>query len=98
MKQWDVSAAEVLETIKSGELIEAHQNAYPDIRVLLRKDFGKYAVCVVVSLAHAEVVTVFVNLAEDKHYTLDRSQYQWRCDLTTLRLDECNEVNQRPGA
>ena len=86
MSQWKVNSAEVLGTIRSGKIIEVHCNAYPDVRALLRKEFGKYAVCVVVSLVRKEVVTVFVNQANDNHYTLDHSQYQWKCDLTALRF------------
>ena len=85
-QQRKVSHTEVLETLKTGSVIEVHQNAYPDIRALVRKTFATYSVCVVVSLISKRIITNYINSANDHHATLNTSEYQWKADITTLRL------------
>jgi hypothetical protein len=61
-----------------GTLIEVHNEKEPDIRALMRDDKGT---CVVVSLVSGDIITVYYNDPEDKHYTLNKGQYRWNVDL-----------------
>lgn len=77
-----VSAVDIVETIKYGEIIEAHNEVKNDIRVLLRKVTKKgRSTCVVVSLRDGQIVTCYKNRNKDKHSTLGWSEYQWKVDL-----------------
>lgn len=74
-RERSVTRFEVYQTIAFGECIEAKD----DNRVVMRHHTG---VCVVVEIPTRTVVTVWYNAPEDKHYTLDLSQYRWVVDLT----------------
>lgn len=76
-KRRAVPPSEVLDTIKSGQIIEIHNNNAPDIRAVMRKDFYRDSVCVVVSLVYRRIITVYTNSLDDQHYTLDASKYRW---------------------
>jgi hypothetical protein len=69
------------QTIANGLVIEVHNERSPDIRALVR---SKNGTCAVVSLKTWEVITVYYNSPDDKHYTLNRSLYRWPQNLVQL--------------
>ena len=69
---------QVEHAIKHGGLIEVHDDKAPEVRVLLRDSSGT---CVVVSLNTGEVITVYYNDPEDRHYTLNKGLYRWKADM-----------------
>jgi hypothetical protein len=75
-----ITKEQVLETLKIGYVIEVNRNN--DLCVAFRKEYGAFAVCVVVSLQTRWVVTAWKNSAKDKHRRLDFSNYRWGVDLT----------------
>lgn len=81
--KWNLTDAEIIEAIKSGEVIEAHANNAPDIRVVLRRTIGMRDVCVCVS-ANQRVVTAWINNTNDTHGTLRLADYQWHVDLANV--------------
>jgi hypothetical protein len=72
---------DALETIKSGLIVEVHNDRKPDVRVLVR---GKNGTCVVVSLVTWEVITVYYNDPEDNHYGLNYNLYRWQVNAVNL--------------
>lgn len=79
-----VERLRILETLRSGRVIEVNSNAYPDVRALFRREFGTRAVCVVVSLVTLRVVTVWANAASDEHDCMREAFYRWEVDATEL--------------
>lgn len=71
------------DTIKFGEIIEMHYKD-GDIRLLLRKQFGVYSMCVVVSLCKDNIITVYKNSSSDNHRTLDTQAYDTNVDILAL--------------
>ena len=80
MARKGVNQDQVLEVMQTGYVIEVNQNN--DLCVVFRKEYDRFAVCVVASLRTRWVVTAWKNGAKDKHRTLDLSQYQWGVDLS----------------
>lgn len=80
-KERSFTKSQALEAVKSGYVIEVHNNKAPDIRAVVR---DKEGTCVVVSLKQWSVVTVYYNAPDDHHETLDFSKYRWEQDLTAL--------------
>lgn len=77
-----INALDVLNAVKFGSIIEAHRKVADDIRVLLRQPTKRgSSVCVVVSLKDGRIVTAYENDNQDKHFTIDWSEYKWRADL-----------------
>lgn len=82
MKAKGVTTEQVLETLCTGSVIEVNHNN--DLCAVFRKDFGRYAVCVVINLPTRWVVTVWKNSARDAHATLDCSKYLWNANIETV--------------
>jgi hypothetical protein len=80
MAKKGVTEEQVLDVMRTGYVFEVNHNN--DLCVAFRKEYGRFAVCVVVSLRTRWVVTAWKNSAKDKHRTLDMSQYKWGVDLT----------------
>lgn len=78
-----VTDADILSAIRLGNIIEAHANNYPAIRFVTRYQLGKRCICVCAAM-HGDIVTVWVNNPGDNHKTLNRSEYQWRVNLTSV--------------
>lgn len=73
---------EVLKSVRAGRIIECHGNVSNDIRILVRHDRNHpISICTVVSLRGSCIVTAFPNERDDKHFTLDWSQYRWKTNL-----------------
>lgn len=84
MSQKGVSQAHILETLRTGQAIEIHNDAN-ELRVLLRADvIGQWSACVVFSLDRQTVVTVWRNHVNDTHKTLRLNEYQWKVDVCKL--------------
>lgn len=64
-----------------GLVVEIHNDKSPDVRVLVR---NKQGTCVVVSLVHLEIVTVYYNAPTDKHETLNWGAYRWNENVVNL--------------
>lgn len=79
-----ITLPEVETVLRTGTLIEVHENFRPDIRAVVRGNTGTQDVCVVLSLCDREVKTVWFNNSLDTHRTLDYSQYQWNVDGAAL--------------
>ena len=79
-----ITLAEVQHVLKTGQVIEVHENFRPDVRAVVRGTTGTHDVCVVLSLCDREVKTVWFNNSLDTHRTLDYSQYQWQVDGVAL--------------
>jgi len=80
-----ITAADVLDVLKTGYVIEVNHTA--DLCVTMRKDYEDRSVCVVVNLPTRFVVTSWINRTDDVHYTLDMHKYRWRVNL----LEELRE-------
>jgi hypothetical protein len=94
-----LSAVDIVNTIKFGEIIEAHNKKEHDIRVLLRQPTKRgSSVCVVVSLRDGNIVTGYENKNKDKHFTLDWSEYKWKVDLVAEVKMFMSRRNRRRGA
>lgn len=79
-----LSAVDIVNTIKFGDIIEAHNKIEGDIRVLLRQPTKRgSSVCVVISLLRGNIVTGYENNNKDKHFTIDWSEYKWKVDLSS---------------
>lgn len=78
-----ITDAELILALRKGKVVEAHINNYPEIRFVLRYIVNNRAICVCAS-HHGKVVTAWANNATDNHRTLDRTQYQWKEDLTRV--------------
>lgn len=72
---------QVHDAVRSGDVIEIHNDAAPDVRVLMRDDQGT---CVVVSLVTRDIVTVYYNAPHDQHSTLNWSLYRWSAPVLPL--------------
>jgi hypothetical protein len=84
MKQKNIREPQILASLSYGSIVEAHNDAAGEIRVLVRgKVLGDF-VCSVVSLTKNQVITTYWNKAGDHHKTLDKSAYQWDTDLTQI--------------
>jgi len=79
----NISTSDVLNTLWNGEVIEAHYNNAPDVRIVMRYKIQSRDVCVCASM-RGEVITAWLNGSTDHHATLDRSQYQWKTNLVTV--------------
>lgn len=79
-----ITLAEVETVLRTGTLLEVHENFRPDVRAVVRGGTGRDDVCVVLSLCDREVKTVWFNNSLDSHRTLDYTQYQWRVDGAAL--------------
>jgi len=73
------TAQEVKDAVTTGDVIEVHDDAKPDLRALVRDDNGT---CVVISLVTGDVITVFYNHPTDTHDTIDMGKYRWQVDLS----------------
>jgi hypothetical protein len=84
MAEKGVSEAHILETLRTGQAIEIHNDAN-ELRVLLRADvIGQWSACVVFSLDRQTVVTVWRNRVTDTHKTLRLNEYQWKVNVCEL--------------
>ena len=75
------SQGQVYAAVKTGKLIEVHNDREPDIRALLRDDTGT---CVVIDLGSGDIITVYYNDPEDQHFTLNKALYRWQVDLCSV--------------
>jgi transposase len=75
------SQGQVYAAVKMGKLIEVHNDREPDIRALFRDDTGT---CVVIDLGSGDIITVYYNDPEDKHFTLNKGLYRWQVDLCSI--------------
>lgn len=82
--QRKVPVEQVATMLGYGKVIEVHNNAENEIRVLVRGKVRGNWCNAVVSLTLKTVVTVFWNDLNDTHRTLDKSQYKWSVDLKTV--------------
>lgn len=91
MKQKRVTEAQISAMLTYCSVIEIHNNAPGDLRVLVRgKVRGDY-VCAVVSLVTNQIVTTYWNAAGDHHKTLDTSEYTWTASVRdALSMFGCN--------
>lgn len=83
MDKWNVSATDIRQAVKYGDLIECHANNLPDIRFVMRNDSGLRSICVCASHT-GEVITVWVNTVNDHHSTLNTGEYQWTADMSNV--------------
>jgi hypothetical protein len=83
MAEKNISADDIICVLRNGDIIEAHANNFPDIRFVLRGNVGSKDVCVC-GTKRGTVVTAWANRPFDRHRTLDKSQYQWKADLTSV--------------
>jgi len=84
MCQKGVTEQQILDTLRTGQAIEIH-NDQNELRVLLRADvIGQWSACVVFSLDRQTVVTVWRNHVLDTHKTLRIGQYQWNINVCEL--------------
>lgn len=79
-----ISLSEVQSAVRNGKLVEFKQAASGHYRALVRHDGQFKACCVVVEFGSKQVITAWTNSVNDKHFTLDWNQYQWKSDLTAL--------------
>lgn len=86
--KWSVNDTDIIEALQHGVLIEANANNAPDIRFVIRYAQGNRAVCICVS-HRGRIITLWVNGVNDTHFTLDRSQYQWKVNLETVFNTVC---------
>jgi hypothetical protein len=75
------SFAEAKEVLATGNVVEVHNNATPEVRALFRNSAGT---CVVVSLTEWSIVTVYYNAPEDQHDTLNYNAYRWSVNLVDV--------------
>lgn len=84
MSQRKLEKSDILNAIRGGRIIEAHNKVRNDIRVVLRQETKRgFSVCVVVSLLKGSIITVYRNDNSDNHYTIDWSEYKWRANLVS---------------
>ncbi len=81
--KWSVTDADILAAIRHGEIVEAHANNYPSIRFVTRYQLGNRCICVCAA-KHGDIITVWINNPGDHHKTLNRSEYQWTVNLTSV--------------
>jgi hypothetical protein len=77
-----ITTDQVIETLALGYVVEVNHNN--DLCAVFRKEYGRFAVCVVVNLPTRWVVTVWKNGARDTHATLDHSKYLWKANIETV--------------
>lgn len=78
---------DIMDAIRHGKVIETNKLQEGDVRVLLRDEYEDgSAVCVVVSLADAAVVTAYENKAHELHQSDFQPDkfYGWRDDMTVV--------------
>jgi exonuclease III len=73
--------ADAVSTLRSGLVVEVHNDKQPSLRALVRDSKGT---CVVVELQSMRVITVYYNDPEDKHETLNWNLYRWNQDIMEL--------------
>lgn len=85
--QRSISLEEIWETLASGYIVEINRNR--NLCLVIRREFAKYAVCVVVVPSTKFIITVWKNDLFDTHASLDLSKYQLPsrlvCITTTYR-------------
>jgi hypothetical protein len=72
---------EAVEAVKTGLVVEVHNDTPGDVRALVRDSKGT---CVVLSLKSWQVITVYYNDPTDTHDTLNWAAYRWNQNLVTL--------------
>lgn len=78
MKQKKVTEADIVNTLKWGNVIEVNSLS----RVVMRLNTGKRkGVVVVIDPSTQAIVTVWYNSPKDRHDTLDKSLYTWKVNL-----------------
>ena len=82
--KWNVTDAEILSALRSGQIVEVHNNVPGELRAVIREDIGFRSVCVTVSLTTKSLVTVWVNTVNDNHFTLRTEEYGWQVNLLAL--------------
>ena len=91
MSELNISCNKIKESLKSFNIIEFnYKEAIQEARVLLRStkefklDDGKfYNLCCVVSLTENDIVTLYWNLINDNHSTINVDRYQ---DIDIMKL------------
>lgn len=85
MAQKGVTAKEIVNALKYGEVIEIHNEAN-ELRAVVRFAYGrpKVAVCVVVGMETGTVVTCWKNAGQDNHQTLNLYAYTWNVNACAL--------------
>lgn len=73
--------AEAVQAIRTGKVVEVHNDKAPSVRTLVRDSKGT---CVVLDLTGGVIVTVYYNDPEDKHDTLNWNLYRWDVDIVKL--------------
>lgn len=84
MQERAITNLHIALTLTQGSPVEVHNNNAREIRVLMRGLVDNKWCNVVVSLTTKTVITCFWNALNDTHKTLDKSQYKWAVDLTTV--------------
>ena len=75
------TVADAERALRTGVIVEVHNNAAPSIRALVRDSKGT---CVVVELQTDLILTVYYNDPNDKHETLNWAPYRWTQDIVAL--------------
>lgn len=83
MREKGVTEAQILQTLRTGQAIEIHNDAN-ELRVLLRANVADWSACVVFSLDRQTVVTVWRNQVSDTHKTLRIAEYRWTVNVCQL--------------
>lgn len=94
-----ISDSDIARAFRKHRVVEAHINDPNDLRVVLRgkPNRNNVCVCIVISLLHHEVVTVYPNHKDDNHRTIDWGNYLWDTDLESY-LNKLQDRAIRPGA
>lgn len=76
---------EIRDTLKDYKIIEYHYK-FGDNRVLIRsnKSYNHYNICLVLSLNEGKIITVYDNYDNDKHYTLNITNYNGNLDIRRI--------------
>ena len=75
------SLTDAISALKSGLVVEVHNDKAPSVRALVRDQKGT---CAVVELGTMQVVTVYYNDPADQHETLNWAPYRWSVDLVQV--------------
>ena len=82
LREKQITVAGILAAIR-GKVVEVNRNGQ-DVRAVFRSAEAGPQTVVVVSLVHFRIVTAWKNDADDRHGTLNRSEYTWGQDIRTV--------------
>ena len=81
MEQKGVTGEDIKRVLDNPKVVEIHNCAKNDIRVLLRRDFERFACSIVVSLTTKEIITTYKNRKEYCHKAIESGLYQWKVNV-----------------